>query len=102
MRVFAEKTNANRESEVLGLQAGMRIGLGPRLIAIFDNGVVMDFVKGRNLTYTDYADSTIMKYVKPFVIQKSQSFAMMFNLGKSLQMANDSMFHFFENCYVTY
>ena len=61
VKIFADKSIPDREAEILGLQIAPSVDLGPCLEAIFDNGMVMQYVKGRPLAYTDYANSKIMK-----------------------------------------
>ena len=61
VRIFAEDTMADRDLEKVGLRVAMEIGFGPPLVAEFNNGIVMGFVKGRTLTYEDYADPKIMR-----------------------------------------
>ena len=63
VKIFADKCLTDREGEILGLQVGMNIGLSPTLLAVFDNGLVMEYVRGRVLTYEDYGNSSIMRYI---------------------------------------
>ena len=61
VRIFGEQGLSDRHAELLGLQIAHAAGCGAPLVAIFDNGLVFGFVKGRSLVYEDYEKEEVMR-----------------------------------------
>ncbi len=63
VRVFGEQSFSDRDNEVKGLQLAYAAQCGTPLVAIFENGIVVGNFVGRTITFGDFHNPKIARYI---------------------------------------